>query len=285
MTNQKFESNRRRILRVQLYIESHLDTELPLKRLAKVAHLSPYHFHRIFRATVGEGVAEYVRRVRLEAAAIALKATTDPVTTVAFNAGYGSHEAFTRAFRKRFGKSPSDFRSDNTNNFRNRESDMTLPTKDREIRTAQLPAMRVAFLRHTGPYADSGPTFQKMMGWAFSKGLFNPQTKVLSLCHDDPDVTPQEKIRLDCCVTVGDNVKPEGEVELQTIPDGEYIILTHRGSYSGLAESYCWLYGEWLPASGREFANRPPFEIYVNNPSETAEEDLVTEICILLQPA
>ena len=122
------------------------------------------------------------------------------------------------------------------------------------------------------------------MAWAFSKGLFNPQTKVLSICHDDPEVTPQEKIRLDCCITVGGNTKPEGEVELQTIPDGEYVVLTHRGSYNGLAESYCWLYGEWLPSSGREFANRPPFEIYVNNPSETAEEDLVTEICILLQP-
>ena len=97
--------------------------------------------------------------------------------------------------------------------------------------------MRVAFLRHTGPYTESGPTFQKMMAWAFSKGLFNPQTKVLSICHDDPEVTPQEKIRLDCCITVGGNTKPEGEVELQTIPDGEYVVLTHRGSYNGLAES------------------------------------------------
>ena len=107
MTNAKFESNRHRILRVQLYIEGHLDEDLSLGQLAEVADLSPYHFHRIFRATIGEGVAEYVRRVRLEAAAIALKATTDSVTNVAFDAGYGSHEAFTRAFRRRFGVSPS----------------------------------------------------------------------------------------------------------------------------------------------------------------------------------
>ena len=162
---------------------------------------------------------------------------------------------------------------------------MTSKTKDREIRTAQLPATPVAFLRHTGPYNESGPTFQKMMGWAFSKDLFNPQTKILSICHDDPAITSPEKIRLDCCVTVDDNFTPEGEVELQTIPAGEYVVLTHRGSYDGLADSYCWLYGEWLPTSGREFANRPPFEIYVNNPNDTAEDDLVTEICILLKPA
>ena len=284
MTNAKFESNRHRILRVQLYIEGHLDDELPLKRLAEVAHLSPYHFHRIFRATVGEGVAEYVRRVRLEAAAIALKATTDDVTKVAFNTGYGSHEAFTRAFRRRFGVSPSDFRSGHLANFKNRDSDMTSQTQDREICTAMRPAMRVAFLRHTGPYQESGATFQKMMEWAFLKGLFNPQTKVLSICHDDPEVTPTEKLRLDCCVTVDDSFTPEGEVEVQTIPDGEYVVLTHRGSYDGLADSYRWLYGEWLSTSAREFANRPPFEIYVNNPNDTSEDDLVTKICILLQP-
>ena len=151
MTNTQFESNRHRILQVQLYIERHLYDELPRKRLAEVAHLSPYHFHRIFRATVGEGVAEYVRRVRLERAAIALKATTDSVTQVAFDAMYGSHEAFTRAFRRQFGVSPSDFRSGHISNFNNRSSDMTSSIKDREVRTAFLSPMRVAFLRHTGP--------------------------------------------------------------------------------------------------------------------------------------
>jgi len=284
MTNANFESNRHRILRVQLYIEEHLDDELPLKRLAEVGHLSPYHFHRIFRAIVGEGVAEYVRRVRLEAAAIALKATTNSVTNVAFNAGYGTHEAFTRAFRRRFGVSPSDFRSSNSFKVENRDSDMTSQTNDRETRTVQLPATRVAFLRHTGPYKESGATFTKMMEWAFSKGLFHPQTKVLSICHDDPAITSPEKTRLDCCVTVDDRFIAEGEVEVQTIPEGEYVVLTHRGSYDGLADSYCWLYGEWLSTSGREFANRPPFEVYVNNPNDTAEDDLVTEIFILLQP-
>lgn len=285
-----FESNRHRILRVQLYIEGHIDDELPLKRLAEVAHLSPYHFHRIFRAVVGEGVAEYVRRIRLERAAIALKVTTSPVTTVAFNAGYGSHEAFTRAFRRQYGVSPSDFRNGHTSTRHNRISDttsqmMTSQTQGREARTTILPAMRVAFLRHTGPYKEAGATFQKMMGWAFSKGLFNPQTKVLSISHDDPEVTPADKTRLDCCVTVDEGFTPEGEVAVQTIPGGEYVVLTHRGSYKGLADSYRWLYGDWLSTSGREFANRPPFEIYVNNPSDTPEDDLVTEICVLLQPA
>ncbi|GAB5519293.1 MAG: hypothetical protein RhofKO_15440 [Rhodothermales bacterium] len=206
---------------------------------------------------VGEGVAEYVRRVRLEQAAIALKATTDPITNVAFDSGYGSHEAFTRAFRRQFGVSPSTFRSGNTYKVKNKGTDMTSSANNREIRIAHRPATRVAFIRHTGPYTEAGATFQRMMGWAFSKGLFNQKTKILSISHDDPEVTPSEKTRLDCCVTVNDSFNPEGEVDAQTIPEGEYVILTHRGSYAGLADSYNWLYGEWLSTSGREFAKRP----------------------------
>ena len=289
-----FESNRHRILRVQLHIEEHLHGDLSLERLAEVAHLSPYHFHRIFRATVGEGVAEYIRRARLEAAAIALRATSHPVTEVALTAGYGSHEAFTRAFQRQFGVSPSEFRNGHgfrsgpgsTNSqIREKNGGSTMTTQmDRSVRTTRRPAMQVAFLRHTGPYQESAATFQKMMAWAFTKGLFKPDTKILSISHDDPEITAPEKLRLDCCVSVDDGFTPEGEVGVQTIPEGEYVVLTHRGSYAGLPGAYRWLYGEWLATSGRDFADRPPFEIYVNNPQETPEEELLTEICVLLQP-
>ena len=169
MTNTKLESNRRRILRVQLYIEEHLGRDLPLDELAKVAHLSSYHFHRIFRATVGEGVAEYVRRIKLERAAIAIKAADDSVTNIAFDAGYGSLEAFTRAFRRQFGVSPSEFRKGHISKYAKKDAGTQAETKGREIRTEILPSMRVAFLRHTGPYQEVGATFQEMMGWAFSK--------------------------------------------------------------------------------------------------------------------
>ena len=74
---------RERILKVQRFIQEHLDEELPLDRLARVAHFSPYHFHRIFRGLVGEAVNEYVRRLRLESAALALKSGGQPGTATA----------------------------------------------------------------------------------------------------------------------------------------------------------------------------------------------------------
>ena len=86
-----------RILRTLAHIQAHLDDALDLDGLARVACFSPYHFHRVFRGLVGEPVQEHVRRLRLERAAQRLKLQDEAVTSVALNAGYESHEAFTRA--------------------------------------------------------------------------------------------------------------------------------------------------------------------------------------------
>src|SRR5262245_40475030 len=112
---------RQRILRVQLFIEDHLDEELTLDRLARIAHFSRYHFHRIFKALVGEPVNEHVRRLRLEAAAVVLKTTDRGVLEIALAAGYDTHESFTRAFRQMFGVSPSQFRAENHPLYREKE--------------------------------------------------------------------------------------------------------------------------------------------------------------------
>ena len=84
---------------------------------------------------------------------------------------------------------------------------------------ARLRRRRVAFLRHVGPYQAVGPTFQRLAGWAGSRGLFGPGTLMLGICHDDPDVTPADKIRYDCCITVDDRFQPEGEVGVARLWD------------------------------------------------------------------
>src|SRR5262252_10971797 len=105
------EDYQRRILGVLVHIQNHLDSPLPLDELAEVAHFSPFHFHRVFRGMVGESVKEHVRRLRLERAAHRLRFTGQPVTEIAFDAGYETHESFTRAFGVMFGEAPTEFRN------------------------------------------------------------------------------------------------------------------------------------------------------------------------------
>src|SRR5688572_4447608 len=110
MRSRTEQAYKERLLRVLVYIQQHLDEAIELDDLARVAHFSPYHFHRLFRGMVGESVMEHIRRLRLERAAHRLKLSDQPVTQIAFDAGYETHEAFTRAFRAMFDESPSQFR-------------------------------------------------------------------------------------------------------------------------------------------------------------------------------
>ena len=106
----------------------------------------------------------------------------------------------------------------------------------------------------------------------------------LGISHDDPDVTPADKIRYDACISVDESFQPEGEVGVQGIEGGEYAVVTHRGPYEKLSETYAWICGKWLPGSGRELRPTPGFELYRNSPQDTAPEDLVTDIHLPLEP-
>lgn len=275
---------RERLVQVQLYIQQNLDGDLSLDRLAQIAHFSPCHFHRIFRGVIGEGVHEHVRRLRLESAAMALKSTQREIVQIALHAGYAAHEAFTRAFRQMFGVSPSQYRAGQQPSPHPLENDAMQNANPPATKIESHPARRVLFLRHVGPYMEVAPTWQKLMGHAFRKGLVQSGPLVLGICHDDPEVTPADKLRYDCAVTVADSVEAEGEFGIQAIDGGDFAVARHVGPYENLKQSYQWLFGVWLPASGREPRNAPCFEVYRNNPSDTKPQDLITDIFLPLAP-
>ena len=102
----------RRINNVIDYIERHLEEDLNLNDLARVANFSKFHFHRIFRAMVGETINRFVRRLRLERAAGQLIYNQEKtITAVALDCGFSGSAVFARAFREAFGSSPTDWRS------------------------------------------------------------------------------------------------------------------------------------------------------------------------------
>lgn len=288
----------KRMLRVLVHVQEHLDEALPLEELAAVAHFSPYHFHRIFRGMVGESVHQHVRRLRLERAAARLKHSDQPVTQIAFDAGFETHEAFTRTFRTMFGQAPSQFRTEHRSvpyppvqsgvhydPESKLDSFQPVPPGDKpmDVTIEKLPPQRVAFMRHTGPYDQVGGTWGRFCGWAGPRGLLGPNAKFFGLCHDDPEVTPPDKIRYDVCLVVDESVQPEGDVGVQEVAGGDYAKTVHHGPYQNLAETYAGLCGQWLPTSGRELKSAPGIEVYLNDPNTTAPADLVTEIYMPLE--
>jgi AraC family transcriptional regulator len=287
----------RRITHVLVYIQKNLGSEMSLQDLSKNAHFSRYHFHRIFRALVGESIGEHIRRLLLERAASYLKHTEKPVIDIAFDAGYQTHEAFSRAFKIAFSCSPTEFRANNTlvpqigktaihykNYFQEKDINIMIgeDTMDVEIKT--IKPMRVAFVRHVGPYDEVGIAWDKLCTMLGIEGYLGSQCKFIGVSYDDPDVTAPEKLRYDACITVDDSFVPKEDVMVQTIGGGEYAVMTHIGPYNKLNETYSKLYGQWLVHSGREFRSEPCIEFYLNDPDGTDPEDLITDICLPLKP-
>jgi len=285
-----------RILRVLVHIQQHLDETIELNDLARIAHFSPYHFHRLFRGMVGESLMEHVRRLRLERAAHRLKFTDKPVTNIAFEAGYETLEAFSRAFRLMFDEPPSHFRvTHHALGFRSVPSGIHFVAdgkvedfhasregKAMDVRIEQVTAMRVVFIRHVGRYDQVGMTWGRLMSWAGRQGILRKRPKTLGVVHDDPEVTPPDKLRYDACLAVDQSCRGEGEIGVQEIGGASFAVAKHRGPYDQLGETYARLLGQWLPASGREPISAPALEIYFNSPIDTAPLDLITEIYIPL---
>jgi DNA gyrase inhibitor GyrI len=165
-----------------------------------------------------------------------------------------------------------------------RESATKFTGNAMEVRLEKRNPLRVAFVRHVGPYQECGPAWEKLLKFATEHGLVSSKTLRIGVCYDSPDVTPPEELRYDACLTVNDQFQATGEVGVQKLPGGHYAVLTLRGPSSGLAGAYRWLFNEWLPTSGRELRTAPCLEVYVNDPATTPPEDLVTEIYLPLVP-
>lgn len=152
------------------------------------------------------------------------------------------------------------------------------------VTVKRLPPLRVACVRHVGPYDQCETAWAKLFGQAGPLGLFGPQTRFIGLGHDDPASTAPEKIRYDACLTVPDWFSGTPELPVAVIGDGDYACAVVKGPYSQLAAAYASLCGGWGPDSGREFAAAPCIEFYLNDPKTTAPGELLTEICLPLEP-
>ena len=273
-----------RLERVFRWLTDHLDDTLDLTRLADVACLSPYHFHRVYRAMQGETAADTVRRLRLHRAAVELITGELPVARVARRAGYGSQEAFTRAFKAAYGAPPARYRTSFVPTpTANRQEDAMETTMTYQATIRQMPPLRVAALPHHGPYANIGGTFERLLVMAGGQGLLGPAVRTFGIYYDDPAATPVSALRADACVAVPDGLTPVDELQVREIRGGRYAVVLHVGPYAELDRPYKWLYGTWLAQSGEEPDNAPLVEEYLNDARTVAPTQLETEIWLPLR--
>ena len=152
-----------------------------------------------------------------------------------------------------------------------------------EVEVKRLDPMRVAFMRHVGPYSECGPVWDAFLTEMGAKGWLGGEPMFIGLCHDDPTVTPDEKIRYDACLPVGESFAPEGAIGVQVIAGGRYARTTHQGPYDRFDETYARLCGQWIPRHGFLVRSAPCFQVYFNDPESTEPEELLTDIYMPLE--
>jgi DNA gyrase inhibitor len=278
------EEYQRRINIVVEYINNNLDSELDLNKLAEISMLSPFHFHRIVRAFLGEPLGEHIIRIRMETAARLLRYTNLPIETIAYNIGYEVPSSLSKAFKQFYNITPREYRN-NKNHIIMRPITSTPEMKLKQPKIIELEPKKAIYVHVTGAYneQDYSGIFKRLWQCVKEENLFSTGIEHIGIYHDDPKVTSTDKLRADVCLVVRKPVSPKGEIGVKEIAGGKYAVFLYQGSYSNLGVAYDTIYSQWLPNSGYELRNVPMFEKYISNPERTAPEKLKTEIYIPLQ--
>lgn len=145
-----------------------------------------------------------------------------------------------------------------------------------EITTA--PPRRLAAKAHTGPYPEIGAAFQQVASVFASRNLWPQAQGMVGIYYDDPGTVAPEALKSHAGVLVDQSFEMPENLEDVKTPDGRMAVMHYKGPYAGLKAAYDYLFGEWLPKSGEEMREAPSFEIYLNDPMDTAPDELLTDI-------
>ena len=274
----------KRIVRVTDYIHDHLEEEIDLDVLADVACMSRFHWHRVYTAMQGETVSATVRRLRLTRAAERLANSDLKLAEVARRAGYTTPEAFGRAFKDAYGQSPGGFR-DAGSHARFKAANRAGDAAGFAVVVENIPALPCAAVSHSGSYLSIGKAMGQLFQGLGAAGLLSGAPRMIGLFLDDPDAVPTDALRSKACSPIAQDAVLPGALERISLFEGAYATLRYRGPYADMKDAYRWLLGVWLPDSGREAANAPIFEEYLNSPAEIPPTELLTDICLPLEPA
>lgn len=267
------------------YINSHLHEPINLYDLANAVHISGFHFHRIFKAFLGESPGEYIQRLRLEKAVFKLQTTQLTLSEIADHTGYQSPHALSKAFKKRFGISPSAYRK--------QPSDLTIAIDEPEFLPVNpeikvVQTLRVMTLRVENPYLKKDAyirAWKKLTRFMGVNGIPDNEDQYFSLSRDISTITLPEQCRVYVCVGSPSNkTQPQGEFGEQVLGGGLYAVFRYEGPYKNLESLYCSIYRHWIPNSGYELRDVAFFEKYLNSPDQVSPERLKTEVYIPVSP-
>ena len=280
MKNITYNDYIQRINKVVAYINNHLDETLDLKTLANEAALSDFHFHRIFKALKGEAIGGYITRLRLEATARLLRYTALTIEEIAFNIGYETPASLSKAFKKQYGISPTEYRTNKDTYIMKKEIiNPDLALKAPKIVT--LEPKNLIYVALTGAYGslDYAKAYEQLWAVIKAQKLFTKGIESICISYDDPKITEGSLQRSDVCLAIHKSATPQEEVSCKTLAGGKYAVFFYQGCYENLSQVYDTAV-RWVIDHQYTLREEPFFEKYLNDARRTPKEKLKTEIYI-----
>nr|WP_321237367.1 AraC family transcriptional regulator [uncultured Psychroserpens sp.] len=282
------------------HIEQHLESDLSLELVSKVAHYSPFHFHRLFKAFTKETLNNYIARKRVEkASAVLLHHKNVTISELSTQYGFTSNSSFTRAFKKFYGMSPSHFRSTSKGKYSKisqlkskngkpitnfepyvwsiNQNNVLVMTSNIDVKTIEtIHAVGITCIGKQ----QLEPAINRLITWAGSKGLLRASGfKIATVFYDSFKITAPDKVRMSACILVEKPLQTEGEVMTLELSSGQYIIGHFEISIHEFPTVWTGLF-KWMNDNGYKKRDQPPFEIYHNNFNEHAEKKCIVDLYI-----
>lgn len=253
------------------YIYRHIDTPITLEVLAEQSGISIYHLHRIFKEQTGRNFYDTLQSIRLQKAANLLLANaSEKISAIAQQCGYSTHTAFVRAFRQRYGVTPTRWRKGyyelfSKENIRLSENAPRIVSDFTGLapRIVKMPPIRVAYIRHRGYNRSIATVWQRLYAYALENGLEGAVQ--IGLHHDNPSITPLEECAYVAAIELPEGFEASGSVSSFTIPSSLCARFTLQGRYGEVPNLIRYIYHTWLPGSGYEAKTLPPYVIYRKN--------------------
>lgn len=250
------------------YIESHLAEPMTLDEIAEIGGVSRFHMVRAFAAATGLSVMRYVRARRLTESARALAAGAPDILTLALDADYGSHEAFTRAFRDHFGMTPEAVRAATcASKLRLQEPILMDSTISDNLAPPRFETAKAFLVAGLGERisCDNGAAIPGL--WQrFHQEVADIPARVggvaYGVCCNGDDAGNFDYIAGVEVADYSDLPRRFGRVR---IPEQRYAVFTHRDHVASIRRTVNTIWNHWLPASGMQAADAPNFERYDEN--------------------
>lgn len=291
----------RRINKVLIHIDEHLDNELSLQTISNIACYSPFHLHRLFKAITNETLNNYITRKRIERAALLLIHHPEyAIADIAGKYGFNSDVSFSRTFKKLYGISPSEFRKRNRNNFskigkgNSNIGKVSFITEEylcniinlknwikmnASIEITQMPKMNLAYITQIGENGLEN-AFQKIVNWAAAKQLLTRNdVTICRVFHDSFKVTDAGKVRMSIGVISPEALSADGEIGLSALEGGKTITARFVIEPKDFENAWNSLF-IWMSENGYKKSDQYPFEMYHNNYNEHPEKKCIVDLCI-----